>query len=311
MTCLQLSQSSGRWCALLGLFLLAIIVPARAQDGPSTASSDAAFEKYVDLDVLGAAWTEKNAGLLTDIALQLAEGERVLLRPHRGISSDQVFIAAVKVGAERKDKAALARLVKTLTALNKADLAAQAKLAEQFADKSRAVDPALTVSVEGTSYVVFLLMKDTIEAIKSVKVGQNKKGIEVIVKEIPKMTELSDPQRKALLKFAKEAETSMPKGDKAVDPFVESLNKLSEESRAARPGGGHRSGAHHPGGHHPGTRHPNRHNAPRSHQHHQAHWQRHFHHHHNRYHYYDPNFGAYYYYESSCSCYRIVEEGDE
>src|SRR5690349_11388462 len=42
--------------------------------------TDPAFDKYVDISLLGRAWSSKDSALLTDIALQLAEGERVLMR---------------------------------------------------------------------------------------------------------------------------------------------------------------------------------------------------------------------------------------
>src|SRR5438309_1123415 len=40
---------------------------------------ESAFERYVDLRLLGQALSSQNPGLLCDVALQLAEGERVLL----------------------------------------------------------------------------------------------------------------------------------------------------------------------------------------------------------------------------------------
>ena len=272
------------------------------------AVSDPAYERYVDLALLSAAWEEKNAELLTDVALQLAEGERVLLRPHKGITSDQVFSAAVRVGAERKDKAILARLTKILTTLGKAELAAEAKLAGQLADKSRAFDPALNVPVEGTPVVVFLLLKDTVEAIKSTKVGRNTKGLEAIVKEIPKMTELSEAQRKALLKLAKEAQANLPKDAKEVDPIASALAKLSDESR--KPGGGAGKGGGGAGKGGGGKGGQGRANAPRRVSGIQGHWQRQFSNRYNRYIYWDSSYGCYYFYDEGCSCYLMLDDGD-
>jgi hypothetical protein len=294
--------------------------------------SDPAFERYLDLTLLSAAWEEKDAELLTDVALQLAEGERVLLRPHKGITSDQVFAAAVRVGAERKDKAILARLTKILTTLGKAELAAEAKLAVQLADKSRAFDPALNVPVEGTSVEVFLLLKDTVEAIRSTKLGRNAPGLEAIIKEIPKMTELSEGQRKALLKLAREAQAILPKDAKEVDPIAAALDKLSDESRkpgagkgggkgggakvggvkggGAKVGGVKGGGAKVGGTQGGGAKGGGQANAPKKVSGMQGHWQRHFSSRHSRYHYWDPIYGVYYYYDDACACYLRIDEDD-
>jgi hypothetical protein len=324
MRVLRVPLPSGRWPLLLGFFLLAVGTLVWAQDSPPTAVSDAAYERYIDLALLSAAWEEKDAEMLTDVALQLAEGERVLLRPHKGITSDQVFAAAVRVGAERKNKAILARLTKILTTLGKAELAAEAKLAGQLADKSRAFDPALNVPVEGTTVEVFLLLKDTVEAIKSTKIARNAKGLEAIVKEIPKMTELSEGQRKALLKLAKEAQTNLPKDAKEVDPIADALDKLSDESRkpgaGAGKGGGGKGGAGggakgagtKAGGAKGGAKGggQGKASAPGRVSGMQGHWQRHFSHRHSRYHYWDPTYGVYYYYDEGCSCYLRLDGDD-
>ena len=336
MSGLQVSLPSRGWPVLLGLFLLALGSPAWAQDSPSASVSDPAYDRYIDLALLSAAWEEKDAELLTDVALQLAEGERVMLRPHKGITSDQVFAAAVRVGAERKDKAILARLSKILTTLGKQELAAEAKLAGQLADKSRAFDPALNVPVEGTSVEVFLLLKDTVEAIRSTKISRNAKGLEAIVKEIPKMTELAEAQRKALLKLAKEAQANLPKDAKEVDPIADALDKLSDESRKPGAGkgggakggggGGAKGGATKTGGIKTGGTKTGgtktggtkggadgsqaKAGAPAKVSGMQGHWQRQFSNRHSRYHYWDPIYGVYYYYDEGCSCYLRNDDND-
>src|SRR4051794_9036967 len=46
---------------------------------------DAAFDQYVDIQLMAHAVDALDAELLTDVGLQLAEGERILLRPHQGV----------------------------------------------------------------------------------------------------------------------------------------------------------------------------------------------------------------------------------
>jgi hypothetical protein len=309
--------------------LLAVAAPAAAQDGAPPVLSDPAYDRYVDIDLLANAWSQRNAELLTDLALQLAEGERVLQRPRKGINADQVFGAAVKVAADSNDKMALARIEKALTNLNKNELAAQAKMAQQLAAKSRAPDPSLNVSVETTPSAVFLLLKDTVDAIKAARLAQNSKGLEVIIKEIPQMKELSETQRRTLLKQATQAQADVPKDAREVDPSVDALNKLSAESRhggghagGGHPGGGHAGGGHpggghtgggHPGGWHTGGGHTGAHagmgrGRPGRFHGMQGHWHRHFSPRYSCYLFWDPYYGCYYFYDDSCGCYLLLQD---
>lgn len=64
---------------------------------------DPAFDKHVDILLVGYAWDQLDAGLLTDCALQLAEGERILMRKHKAISSQQLLAIATKVAADNRD----------------------------------------------------------------------------------------------------------------------------------------------------------------------------------------------------------------
>src|SRR3954447_19886394 len=66
--------------------------------------ADPAFDMYIDLDLLADAWEDKNAPLLTDLGLAMAEGERILQRPRRGLTAADVFSGAIKTAAELKNQ---------------------------------------------------------------------------------------------------------------------------------------------------------------------------------------------------------------
>lgn len=117
---------------------------------------DAAFEHYVDLRLIGQAWREMDPALLTDVALQLAEGERVLLRSHRAISADDMLKLAIRAAQSKKDKEALQRLTKAVEGRNEA-LNSQVAAAKALLDSSRGEKP-VTLRVD-TSLDVFTLYK--------------------------------------------------------------------------------------------------------------------------------------------------------
>lgn len=91
--------------AVLGLLYVSGTVMAEQID--DTTVLDPAFEAYVSRDLLQQATGSTNPELLTDVALQLAEGERVLMRSHLGVSSEEVLRLAYRLATEEATKARL------------------------------------------------------------------------------------------------------------------------------------------------------------------------------------------------------------
>jgi hypothetical protein len=195
------------------------------------AGFDPAFERYLNLGLLSRAWADKDASLLADIGLLLAEGERVLFRSHKAISADQVLSMAAKIAAEKKDTKTLGRLAKALEVHNKPDLAKQVAASLKLGSVSRAPDPALAISAEKMAPEIFLLFRDTLESITAAKVVGDGESLDIIIQLTPQMTRMPESQRKYLIKVATEARAALPGDGKALDPTAESLDKLLEESR--------------------------------------------------------------------------------
>ena len=81
-------------------------------DGGAVDPGDADFERFVRLNTLGAAWTQRDSEMMTDITLQLMEGERVLQRCHSAISSTEVGRAALWLASDNNDEPSRARLAR-------------------------------------------------------------------------------------------------------------------------------------------------------------------------------------------------------
>src|SRR5262249_45530650 len=90
---------------------------------------DPAFDKYVDLKLLGQAWNDKDPTLFTDGILELAEGERVRGRPHKAVNIDKLRTTAINLAKEKKAPATLTRLAKAAEGTGRKELAAAARLA--------------------------------------------------------------------------------------------------------------------------------------------------------------------------------------
>lgn len=198
--------------------------------------NDPAFGMYIDLSLLRQAWEEMDAGALTDAALQLAEGERILLRPHKAMSSAQMAEVALKVAIMRKDKATLERLARMAEKFANKGLSEGVAQAKRLIGVSRAVDPALIVSVEQMTPEALAAYQEFLQAISQARLAGRKDELAEIEKSLPDFTELTAKHRDYLKKQIEEARTAMP--DKP-DPNIEAILKLSDESRR---GGGHGGG---------------------------------------------------------------------
>jgi len=83
---------------------------------------DPAFEQYVDVRLLRQARREMDPALLTDVALQLAQGEQRLLRSHKLVTADALLKLAFDWATHFGDTTTLRRLRTTAAQLNKPDL---------------------------------------------------------------------------------------------------------------------------------------------------------------------------------------------
>ena len=106
---------------------------------------DPAFAKFVDLALLTEAMSGPNVAQLTDVALGLAEGERVLVRLHRaGLSADTLMAKVVKLATRANDTAMLERVSKASTNSDRPQWAKLVAEAKEFGGNSRD-DPMISL----------------------------------------------------------------------------------------------------------------------------------------------------------------------
>jgi hypothetical protein len=156
-----------RWLNLVasGLVLVALggpnmVVAQDPQEGPTEEDlpaelvqatevperlQDAGFERFIDLKQLGQAINDQDASLICDIALQLVEGEKVLMRPHRTVKSQFLFSLAVRIAAEKRDRDAMDRLSKIAEARNSAEMRAQIQSSSKLLGVSRSSGSAFAI----------------------------------------------------------------------------------------------------------------------------------------------------------------------
>lgn len=217
--------------------------PGAAKDAPSAAPdresveetdvsrdvspehADAGFDTYANVGMLSEAWRKMDATLVADVALRFAEGERILLRPHKAITTGQVFDLAIRLATEKRDKATLARLAKALEKSGDRARLEQVNLSMKVAGTARASDPTLQ---EGTPEELEVIRKlqFQIEAARIDGNAETLKQLETRLADAP----LKDKQRAALKKLIQEARDAQPAKEEA--EVLGLMSKVGGASRA-------------------------------------------------------------------------------
>ena len=198
---------------------------------------DAAFDRYVDLRLLGEGINERNAVLVADVALQLAEGERILLRAHKALAAKDALQLAVKLAADKRDKATLLRLAEYAKRGKDETLSAQVAAAQTLAASARAIDPTFAVTADGdTTVEQFAFLQRLARELKTAKLTGNAKELAALIAEVKTAgPDLLQESRKAALLKRLEAVQAELKTGPAPTPETQQLadvvDKLQEASR--------------------------------------------------------------------------------
>jgi hypothetical protein len=233
-------------CSALGLFTLVILAsaePGQASGGSETkkdetatakappapvVEEDPAFERYVDIAELADAWEDLDSAKLADIGLQLAEGERVLLRSHKGVTAEQVLTAAARIATEKGDSKTLQRLARAADAQKREGLATQVRAGLLKSKASRSGNPALKVQIDQADLDDVAALKALLEQITAARLSGDTAMLALIARDA-RTVRGTDLQRKMVLKAVTDAQAALKEAKG--DDVASALNKLSGMSR--------------------------------------------------------------------------------
>jgi hypothetical protein len=190
---------------------------------------DPAFDQFVDLAPLSSALTKRDASHLTDIALALAEGERVLLRAHKAISAKAVFEVAIDVAVERREMESISRIKKAAESLHAPDLVSRAEAAARLTSNSRSRESEIRLSVLDTSPDSFATAKGLLEEIHRATVLKDSHALAEIASRIDAFEGIGNEQRAGLRELADDARSAIPKEPGKAQ---RALQRLAEASRS-------------------------------------------------------------------------------
>lgn len=190
---------------------------------------DPAYEQYVNMSSVGAAWQKQDAAALADGALQLLEGERILLRPHSKLPADKVLELAAKIATENHDAATLERLKKAAEVHGKKQLASQLAAAGKLGGAARS-DEGLSISVEEVSPEEFFAFRDYADRIRAARIAGEAVTLENLKDEISGSEQLQPKLREHLLAQVAKTSAALPK-DGVPDEAIAALTRLGGASR--------------------------------------------------------------------------------
>lgn len=171
---------------------------------------DPAFDRYVDLMLLVQALEARDPSAIADGALQLAEGERTLLRAHKAFSAAAALKLAARVAGEKKDQATLDRLTRFAQQSGRKELSEQVMALKKLSSGARSSE-ALLLPVEQTSPEQFAACRGLIGAVDNAIFLEDIDRLQGLEKALGESTNLTEDQRNALRRKIGLARENLPK----------------------------------------------------------------------------------------------------
>jgi hypothetical protein len=196
---------------------------------------DPAFERHVDLSLLPRACAELDPVLLTDVGLQLAEGERILFRPHITLSAEEVLDTATRAATAKNDQATLVRLALAADKFGNQGLKSRVIAAQKLAAGTRSEHPALQVSAEELTPELFSECQQLLRLISSARILNDRPFLDESERQLNALQGLPAKHVTYFRKLIEENRSAIP-NDGGADLTTEALRKLSGLSRAVHPG---------------------------------------------------------------------------
>lgn len=202
-------------------------------DGPAESDSlridveDPGFEQFAGLEFLGRALRSLDAAQMADATLLLAEGERVLGRPHRAASADDFFQATLRVAVENRDQATLDRLGTAVKQSHRIEWAQAIQSARKLASGERRLSVGPDVSVSELSAENIVLYNALLSEIRIAKVSGDDQDLAQLRREVERSSELHPKQQAHLTRVIGEGIAAIAQNRKG-----DAISKLASVSRA-------------------------------------------------------------------------------
>lgn len=190
---------------------------------------DQAFEHYTNIRLIGSAIHDRNASLMTDIALQLAEGERLLGRTHSsGITAAGLLQQAARLAFINQDQPTLARLTLAASQPDSTALAAQLQDLNKLNAASRDTESAPAVAIDDLDVESIVLLQALMNGINDADLLGDGHLLNIIQSELDSAAGLTKAQKAAVTKRILQVREDLPAES---NPHSEAMARLYGTSR--------------------------------------------------------------------------------
>jgi hypothetical protein len=179
---------------------------------------DPAFAQHVNLLLLGTAWDKQDPAMLTDLGLQVGEGERILLRPHKALKSEVILELAAHLAGDRKDRATLTRLARV--ADKRGDKRLAALVTQQVDVAAKINSHPLADAIEDMSPAALETHKAAIRRIRAARLAGSREGLDALDKYFDQQVYLHKSQQEHIDKEIAKAKENIPKNASFHDLIV-------------------------------------------------------------------------------------------
>ena len=202
---------------------------AAAAAGLPAELQDPAFDRYVDWNTFGTALAALDPVGVADVALQLAEGERILLRSHKATSADAALKMAIRLATDQQDKATLARLAQFARQQGNKQLAEQIAVSERLSGQARAAESGLMLSPADVTAEEFAWLQSLLRRIKQGAILGDRAALLETEQLLEQSQNLRQEHVQYLRKVLQRARESLPETKSGAENI--GLGKLSAASR--------------------------------------------------------------------------------
>jgi hypothetical protein len=219
------------------------IVPSDAHPGAEDADlQDSAFNRLMNARLLARAWERQDAALLMDMALLLAEGERILMRPHHAFRSNDLLELAVYVAADLDDHVTLKRLAKAAELRRDAALAALVKQADQLMATPSADRHDWASDIESISRHSLSVHQATLRHIRVIRICGDRESLDELKKAIQALPDLTLAQREHAVKAIEDHTKNLKQCNPALRTTISKLVRLTQIYPSPRSAAGPEAG---------------------------------------------------------------------
>jgi hypothetical protein len=186
---------------------------------------DKPYDRFADVLLLAEAWDYHDAALMLDVGLQLVEGERVLLRPHKAFDSGKILVLAAHVAGDRRDQATLDRLGKFAAARKDVGLNAALHEARRVAAEAPSEADRLGETLEDITPETLKIHQAALRKIRALRLAGDSNQIEEFDKHVDRIPALHAGQQNHLDQEVAWARSHMAK-DSSLARTIQFLDRL-------------------------------------------------------------------------------------